>query len=175
MAVFERRTPPPPKETSYPKYRPHVRDDFQECCAYCLLHERLAGGEENYELDHFRPKSNPDFRAEADDYYNLYYSCHVCNRTKWSRWPSQEQLSSGFRFVDYCSEVFSEHFEESDDGEWVPLTPAGQYTSERLRLNRGHLKTIRYLMQSLASKKGIDLIDWDRPIKGLVQELLPGP
>ena len=79
MPVFLRRRNPPPKVNDYTKYRPLVREDFRECCAYCLLHEIIAGGEANFELDHFRPKSHPEFAGLVNGFYNLYYSCHVCN------------------------------------------------------------------------------------------------
>lgn len=87
MSVFSRReTAPPPSDRS--RYRSLVREDFSECCAYCLLHEFLAGGASNFEIDHFRPKSL--FADLIDDYFNLYYSCHVCNQYKGAAWPSEE-------------------------------------------------------------------------------------
>ncbi len=115
MSVFTRRVPAP-EETDYTKYRPLVREDFRECCAYCLLHEILAAGADNFELDHFHPKSIPEFAHRVNDFYNIYYSCHVCNHTKGRKWPDEKLISQGYRFVDLCAEDFSEHFREEDDG-----------------------------------------------------------
>ncbi len=56
MSVFHRRKSSPPP-SSLSSYRSLVRQDFSECCAYCLLHELLAAGAGNFELDHFRPQS----------------------------------------------------------------------------------------------------------------------
>ena len=86
MPVFIRRTEPPPIRKDYTIYRPEVREDFTECCAYCLFPEILAGGRENFELDHFHPKSKAaEFEGDVHEFYNLCYSCHVCNRNKGGR------------------------------------------------------------------------------------------
>lgn len=80
MAHFSRTVPAPAFPGGYTAFRAYVRQDFRQCCAYCLLHEFWAGGEDNFELDHFRPVSRfPDLER---DFYNLYYACHVCNQRK---------------------------------------------------------------------------------------------
>ena len=161
MPIFVRRKPNPPEEMDYTKYRELVREDFRECCAYCLLHETLAAGKNNFELDHFRPKSLPEFASKHNDFYNLYYSCHVCNHTKGQRWPNNRLRKRGYRFVDPCKENFSKHFREEADGTWTPITKAGEYTEGRLRLNRRHLTEIRRLLRQIAARLGLDPIHWD--------------
>ncbi len=165
MSVFSRRkTAPLPSDL--PRYRSLVRDDFSECCAYCLLHELLAGGASNFELDHFRPKSLfPDL---IDDYFNLYYSCHVCNQYKGATWPSAELAENGYGYLDFCRESFSTHFREEADGSWVPLTPLAEYTEARLRLNRPHLVEIRRLLRRLARLQDAPFISWESPIRSTV-------
>src|SRR5437016_10978434 len=109
------RTRPAPKVTgSYRSFRPYVRKDFCRRCAYCLLGERLAAGEENFELDHFRPKSR--FPGLTNDFYNLYYACHPCNRIKLDLWPPKELEERGIGFVDFCGEEFYTHFRSTPDG-----------------------------------------------------------
>lgn len=125
----------------YRNFRPHVRKDFRESCAYCLLHEDHAAGVENFELDHFRPRKY--FRNQVDDFYNLYYSCHPCNHVKHQHWPSAELEVRGIGFVDLCKENFEDHFRELPDGRWEPLTPSADYTIKVIRLNRPHLVRIR--------------------------------
>jgi len=162
VSVFSRRkTAPPPSNLS--GYRSFIREDFSECCAYCLLHELLAAGAGNFELDHFRPKSL--FPNLAENYFNLYYSCHVCNQYKAAAWPSAELSKRGFGYLDFCRESFSEHFRARDDGFWEPLTPRAEYTVARLRLNRPHLVEIRRLLRRLAQLHGISAVDWDSPIR----------
>jgi len=89
----------------------------------------FAAGIDNFELDHFRPKADPRFSALVADYYNLYYSCHVCNKYKAATWPSTELIERGYYFVDLCKELFSGHFQEEVGGEWSALSRAGDSRS----------------------------------------------
>jgi hypothetical protein len=174
VPVFVRRSEPPTPRKDYTVYRPEVREDFTECCAYCLFPELLAGGKENFELDHFHPKAREDeFAGDVNDFYNLYYSCHVCNNQKRAHWPTADVLASGCRFIDLCSEDFSAHFVAQQDGEWKPLTNAADWASERLLLNRGHLKQIRRLLQRIAAEKELPPIDWNRPTRDHVAIIFP--
>lgn len=168
--TFSHRSPAPLTTRDYRRFRPYIREDFQQCCAYCLLYERFANGEEAFELDHFRPKSDNRFAHLENEYSNLYYSCHVCNRTKWKWWPPKELEVSGFRFADPCQESFSDNFVDQD-GEWQPQTRAGQYSEERLRLNREHLVQIRRHIAALLRDRGLAL-DWDRPMTKQIAPLL---
>jgi hypothetical protein len=172
MPIFVRRREPPRARGGYQLFRPFVRDDFSECCAYCLLHEILAAGPDNFHLDHFRPKSHPLFAHLRAEYYNLYYSCSVCNRYKSNRWPDDEMVEAGLFFVDPCQEAFSDHFLESQEGRWVPLTRAGEFTEAMLRLNREHLVKLRARLRSLAVKVDGTPIRWDHPCREHVCRLL---
>lgn len=171
MPIFQRRSPPPPRQKDYHRYLPEVREDFLECCAYCLLHELLAAGADNFELDHFRPKSKLQFKHLETDFYNLYYSCHICNHYKSSIWPSEELQAAGYYFVDFCVDAYSTHFEEDANGVWHVRTRAGQYSSERLRLNRKHLIKIRRLLREIAERLGTSSLNWDVPCKFLVERV----
>jgi hypothetical protein len=147
MPHFTRRTTAPVVKGGYRSFRPFVREDFGRCCAYCLFSEILADGEENFELDHFRPRSL--FPHLLNDFYNIYYSCHPCNLTKRDAWPSPELEERGVSFVDLCKEEFAVHFLAKPDGNWEGVTELGSYTIEMLRLNRRHLVTVRKLLAKL--------------------------
>jgi hypothetical protein len=109
--------------------------------------ELLAGGTENFELDHFRPRAAfPDL---VNDFYNIYYACHPCNHIKLAKWPSQEMETLGYSFVDLCIDDFDKHFKMLPDGEWQGITSAGRYTIDALNLNRQHLVTLRQLLSQL--------------------------
>lgn len=166
--IFSHRSPAPQSMRNYQRFRPFIRDDFQQCCAYCLLHERFAGGETNFELDHFRPKSK--FGQLEHEYSNLYYACHVCNRNKWDWWPSDELEAAGIRFADPCRECFSDNFRDKD-GRWQPKTPVGEYSMERLRLNTEHLVQIRRHVAALLQAED-RAVDWDRPLTSQLAPLL---
>jgi hypothetical protein len=147
MARFTRQSPAPSVTGGYQAFRPYVRQDFEQRCAYCLLQELWAGGAENFELDHFRPRSL--FPALIGDFYNLYYACHPCNQIKSDQWPSGAMEEVGIGFVDLCQEDFAAHFAVRPDGTWTPLTEAAAYTIDRLRLNRPHLVAVRFLITQL--------------------------
>jgi len=172
MAIFQRRPSVPSVKGNYRQLRRFVREDFSECCAYCLLHELVAHGQENFELDHFRPKSL--FPALINDYFNLYYACHVCNHRKRDFWPDSGLEAAGYRFLDFCQELFSTHFQEAD-GRLIPLTAAAAYTVEKLDLNRPHLIQVRTLLRDLASQESVAGLNWDRPSKDQIARLIvPG-
>ena len=107
-----------------------------------------AAGPENFELDHFRPKSL--FPHLLMSYYNLYWSCHVCNRLKTDRWPTRQLLEQGIGYVDLCASTFQEHFVVQKNGKWRGKTLSAKYTIDSLRLNRPHLVELRVLLRELA-------------------------
>ena len=147
MPHFLRRTPAPIVKGGYRSFLPFVREDFSHQCAFCLFSELLAGGAENFELDHFRPKHR--FPALLNDFYNLYYSCHPCNHYKRDSWPPPALEAKGIRFVDLCKEDYASHFRVEKDGTCKGLTNPGNYTIDRLNLNRHHLVIVRELLQRL--------------------------
>lgn len=141
MSVFSRLEPTLVITGSYRLFRPYLRRDFQQCCAYCLLHEFWAGGESNFQIEHFRPVSR--FPELERTYSNLYYACHVCNFRKLDHWPSPELEAAGIGFVDFCTSDFEEHYRLQSDGTLEPLTLSANYTLTTLNLNSSHLIALR--------------------------------
>ena len=131
------------------KYRPFLRRDFRQLCAYCERSEAGLGGEESFEIDHFRPSWK---FPELDTHYpNLYYACRKCNLHKSGTWPLDGLLIRGFRFADPCEEdMYVEHLRESSDGRLEPRTACGQYTRDHIRLNRWDLLRWRQLRHEIA-------------------------
>jgi hypothetical protein len=167
-SIFSHRVPVP-FEKNYKKYQPYIREDFHECCAYCLIHERFARGEENFELDHHRPQSK--FPKLHNEYTNIYYSCHPCNNSKWQHWPSRELESKGYRFIDTCKDTFSDHFVD-EHGYWRPISKVGEYTADKVRLNSKHNIEIRKMLSNLFNKLDAETIDWNKPLKEQIIPLL---
>ena len=146
MPHFVRSTPPH-VQGGYRAFRPFVRADFVRQCAYCLMTETFASGEENFELDHFRPRSR--FPHLVNEFLNIYYSCHPCNHTKLDHWPPEELEARGIRIVDLCTDEFQTHFSVQETGEWAGKTSSGSYTIDLLRLNRTNLVQLRkWLMEA---------------------------
>ena len=141
IARFERTSPAPEVSGGYAAFRPYVRADFRQCCAYCCRHEFWTGGVGNFELDHYRPVSR--FPSLTRDFYNLRYACHVCNLTKSDFWPSSEMESEGIGIVDLTVDAFSDHFHLEAKGILQPLTPSAQFTITFLRLNTEYLQQLR--------------------------------
>src|SRR5437870_4619047 len=111
-----------PNFDNYQDYHPYLREDFLRHCAYCTGHEDEMGGEDHYEIDHHRPKSRPEFAHLVNDYGNLYYACHGCNRrgAKGENWPSDDLYNAGFRFFDPIMEnAYEIHMRETRSGRLV--------------------------------------------------------
>lgn len=143
--IFTRK-PPKRKYKNYTGYRPSLRHDFKNRCAYCLTHEFFVGGEAGFEIDHFRPQrgtyGRPDLVAE---YTNLYWSCGECNSKKGEVWPSPDDESQGFCYIDPCTPEgdHEKHWRFHRDGSLEALTLSGEYTEEKLLLWRPFLQNRR--------------------------------
>jgi hypothetical protein len=170
MPVFTRRAEAPPTRTSYADYREDVRSDFTRCCAYCLMPEQLAGGESNFQLDHFLSRSaHPDL---INHYFNLYWACSVCNRYKGKR-PNPLDLAAGARFVDTANEEFDAHYDNLiPTGEWLPISKPAEYTAERLRLNNRHNRELREWLNKIAAARNLPPVDWTKPSEAQVVTLM---
>ncbi|MBI3057792.1 MAG: HNH endonuclease [Deltaproteobacteria bacterium] len=133
-----------PRLSNYQDYRPYLRRDFLRHCAYCTGHEDEMGGEEHYEIDHYRPMSK--FPKLTNKYSNLYYSCHGCNKrgAKGNNWPSKYLYRRGFRFFDPVVEnAYQLHMRDTSSGHLIKKTNVGNYSIRILRLNRQGLLTLR--------------------------------
>lgn len=142
MATFIRkRKPPDGKAPTW--YKGCLRLDFEFRCAYCLIHEADYQSPEDFEVDHFEPKSvNP---ARTKEYANLYCTCRLCNKRsrKGNNWPSPQEVKRGMRFVDPCAEDWEDHVEFREDGRVRPLTKAGGYSVRIIDLDREYLRIHR--------------------------------
>jgi hypothetical protein len=133
-----------PKFTDYRKYRPYLRRDFLSHCAYCTGHERELGGENHFEIDHFRPTSK--YPKQINRYKNLYYACRGCNKVgaKGEQWPKPALRRAGYRFFDPVKEnAFVLHMRETPSGLLRERNKVGEYSITKLRLNRDGLVLLR--------------------------------
>lgn len=158
MSIFKHSIPKKIYK-DYSRYREMIRSDFSKCCAYCLLPELKAAGEENFEIDHREPKSK--FPLKIAEYTNLYYSCHPCNHIKGNHWPSENLIKQGVTYLDHCNDDFTSSYSIDLDGKLHPLSRSAKYTIMRVRLNRTHLKKIRKALITM-SVKNKSTINWDK-------------
>lgn len=105
-------------------------------CAYCDGHPIDGLGED--QIDHFHPKTWPEFYDLVCDWNNLFLSCSACNKAKLAQWEAallrpDEQAFTFERYFIY----------RSDTGELEPnpgATNADKHRAQRtivlLDLNR---------------------------------------
>lgn len=141
MALFVRKESPP-AYSDHRKYVPSLRRDFRFRCAYCERTEEYLGGEEAFEVDHFKPEQKfPELKSV---YANLYYCCRKCNANKWKTWPSEAQTEKGAIFADPCTEdPYISHLRENADGGLDELTACGTYSNAHIRLDRPSVREWR--------------------------------
>lgn len=139
--IFYRRIPTR-RYSDYRLYRSILREVYRYRCAYCLRHEYFLGGEAGCCIDHHRPTGGLHARPELqNDYSNLYWCCWECNENKANTWPDPEDYIQGSRFIDPCEteDDHDKHLHVHADGTIIPLTNAGRYTCQILKLWRRHL------------------------------------
>ncbi|MDP2832509.1 MAG: retron system putative HNH endonuclease [Pseudomonadota bacterium] len=117
---------------------------FHGKCAYCeskILHVDYG------HIEHFRPKSKPEFRSLAFEWRNLLLSCAVCNgpEHKGDRFPEADE---GGPLINPCEDFPEEHFEFAFDfqarlASVVGTTARGKTTATLLGLNRQDLRAYR--------------------------------
>lgn len=107
-----------------------VRERAAFACEYCGVTETDSGAE--LTVDHYYPQS----LGGNDDQDNLLYSCSRCNQYKSDYWPESEDESPLWNPRHDARNI---HFLLLADGRLHPLTPIGQFTIQRLRLNRSPL------------------------------------
>lgn len=133
----------PPDLIDYRKYKRYLRLDFEKRCAYCHIPELRYGTTGNFAVDHFRPKSNPEFCRLICQYSNLFYACRDCNLYKSSTWPGIALRRRGARFLDPCRVDLSKQWDVAEDGALIPNSVAAAYMIDQLRLNRPFLLEFR--------------------------------
>jgi hypothetical protein len=114
-------------------YRTTVRDaiddlvrDFNGRCAYSMQHGNRLGGLGGLHVEHFNPNLK---KEEIQAYENLFPVSHTCNTVKGKKWPSDEELRAGLRFLNCCEEIdYGEHIvENATSHELVPTSPAASF------------------------------------------------
>lgn len=82
-------------------------------CAYCDGYPINDTGEE--QVDHFRPKTRPEFQHLVCAWDNLFLTCSACNKAKLDQWDDKllRPDEPGFDFSRYFTY-------RTDSGELVP-------------------------------------------------------
>lgn len=138
---MEIRSNPPKRSFSGIKFttnkanKAHLAKDFQNRCAYCDDADSYSGGERNYHLEHFAPKSL--FPQLKNTYDNLLYSCPFCNISKSDKWPSNNfnvSVVGNEGFLDPCENDYYKHIKRKSNGELYYVDDLGKYMYQHLSL-----------------------------------------
>ena len=119
------------KATNYRKTLPLLLEDFEQRCAYSLVHIKGIGTSQMH-VDHHDPR-----KKKKSPYTNLFPAYGLCNGAKGNSWPSSELQKQGVKFLNPCIETDYNHqiFENPDIHNLVPTTPAADYHITMLDLN----------------------------------------
>jgi uncharacterized protein (TIGR02646 family) len=129
-------------------------------CSYCDGHPLGATGVET--VDHFRPKSRPEFHELVCSWTNLFLTCTACNHAKREQWDEAllRPDDPGFHFERYFECRF-------DSGKLEPASAASAEeqhravrTIEILDLNRADTCAARKrVVREVRSSEAIDDFD----------------
>jgi len=133
--------------TPQPELGELVRQRANCACEYCGTSEVDSGG--LLTVDHFRPRT----RGGNDDLENLLYCCYRCNLYKGDYWPEQP---GDIALWNPRIEPMQAHLLLLADGNLYPVTPTGEVTLERLRLNRPQLVARRLRLRAKAERERRD-------------------
>src|SRR3972149_6059979 len=129
------------KLSNYRKTLPWLLDDFEQRCAYSLVHVKGIGDTQMHG-NHYNPN-----HKKRSPYSNLFPAYALCNMAKGDTWPTDDQHRRGIRFLNPCTETDYNHqiFEDPETHELVATTPAADYHIEMLDLN--HPALVRQRME----------------------------
>ncbi len=102
-------------------------------CSFCDAFPLIGSSKEP--IEHFRPKSDPQFRHLAYAWSNLYYSCECCQSHKGERWDDTHELVSPDA-ADY--ECFSYFEFDFLTGEMRPNSKASDLKQARAQTTIEH-------------------------------------
>lgn len=143
---------------------------FHGKCAYC--ESRITHIDYGH-IEHFRPKSKPQFRQLTFEWDNLLLSCAVCNGAehKSDRFP---EAAEGGPMINPCEEEPREHFDFVFDtrarlASVVGKTTRGKTTERLLGLNRPELRAYRSRLVMMLSVLALHAKD-DPTARMLIEE-----
>ncbi|NEZ64832.1 HNH endonuclease [Leptolyngbyaceae cyanobacterium CCMR0082] len=160
-------------KNQYTDYREFLREEFFYSCAYCSMTEVEAQGI-GFDIDHFKPWSR--FPESKNDYYNLLWSCKVCNRLKSDYYPNTEQAKKKLFILRPDKDIFEDHF-SLNNNLLHSETITGKFTEVQLSLNRQALRRLRsirkgkfnsdqYIAHGVSRLKNLRLDNLPAEVKG---------
>jgi hypothetical protein len=97
-------------------------------------------------LDHFRPKSKPEYKHLRNNPHNLLYACSPCNSLKGDDWPAyglKGTIKGRSGYIDPFLANRRDFFDVGKDGSLISKKDPAEYMIRYLELNRPFLKYVR--------------------------------
>jgi 5-methylcytosine-specific restriction endonuclease McrA len=169
MPIFRKKTPKrrtvTKKVSRYTEHKDNLREDFDKRCGYCNDPDFFKNA--NFEIDHFIPKKflkekfpmTEEYKIKEQEYFNLVYSCRLCNNAKGEEWPTKSleiHHKDNTGFIDPCESEYDKQFERNENGEIISLTKLGDWIHKTLKLWKPEHSIIWHLDEL---KQSIDEIE----------------
>jgi len=143
---IEKEKATPGKASKYSDWKPELAKEASHRCVYCSIFEGHFGGQRNFHVEHFRPKSLREDLTMV--YANLFYACGICNIFKSDDWPS-EPKAGDYSFIHYpdpSQTDYSDFLAIDASGLVASQSVTGRYIIEQLHLNRPQMVINRRLI-----------------------------
>lgn len=129
----------PPIYATYSQYRDLLRIDFKRRCAYCNDNHNYRI--RSFAIDHFVPCTPKNFTPTIpkNKYDNLIYSCSYCNRSKWDKWPTNDENmenDGSVGFLKPTNDNYKNLFFRNANGRIIPIAgnPLALHLKDELML-----------------------------------------
>lgn len=145
-----------PVKGTYSNWKAELAEEGHHQCVYCSISDSRFGGQRNFHVEHFRPKSLfPDLE---NIFSNLFYSCPICNVFKGNDWYETDDLST-IHYPNPSQRDYSDLFElDKLTAEINGKYTASKYLVYKLALNRVQLILDRRLCLFMKQVESIQYI-----------------
>ena len=140
-----------PSTGTYTDWKSNLAEEGMSQCVYCALPDARFGGERNFHVEHFKPKSK--FQSLTNDFRNLFYACSICNSFKGNDWPAEPCTNQSIPAYVNPSEFDYNKIFSIENFRVTSNTISSSYMTERLYLNRPHLILERRIKSCLSRFK----------------------
>lgn len=147
----------PIKGKFYWDWKDFLADEGYNHCVYCTIHES-SFGRRNFHVEHYKPKSIPEFQCLSHEHSNLFFACCICNCFKGSYWVDPKNDFSNCSFPDPSKVDYNDLFFLKNDATLTGKNISGEFIIHKLYLNRPQL--ILYRKQQLLDIRLKTLIDF---------------
>jgi len=130
-----------PTTGTYTDWKSLLANEGFHQCVYCALPDAALGGERNFHVEHYKPKSKAKFKHLENKIKNLFYACPICNVFKSDKWPATPKKDHSVAAYPDPSKIdYNILFQVSElTGTITGKFVASKYLIESLHLNRPQL------------------------------------